>query len=90
MENTVEVGQFVESHYNRRWVGVILAVEKRKDNSPLILCLIVETSDGNTPRKRILKQIDSAWMAKDIKPFDISHINKDWFDITTSGFKNWI
>lgn len=72
--------KFVESRYRARWSGVVLAEKKRKKYNPLYLILIVKDSSGNTPRKRILKILDSGWTVK-IDEIDLTNINKDWFNL---------
>ena len=60
------------------WTGVLLDRKHRTGMSDLYLLLIVKDSLGQTPRKRILRKID-ALQTEETEPFDIAHINADWF-----------
>ncbi len=69
--------KFVKSTYASAWSGIVIDIKNRTGMSPLYLILILKDKNGRTPRKRMIKQLDSTWVIK-IKKFDISHINKDW------------
>lgn len=69
---------FVKSKYASPWVGIVLDKKHRTGINDLYTILIVEDRLGNTPRKRIIATLDSAW-TQEINKFNISHINKDWF-----------
>jgi len=91
MNNEVKIGTFVKSKYAAPWIGVIVGIKEDEGSLPLIVCLVVRTRDGKTPRKRILHHIYSGYMAEDVEPFPIDHINKDWFDISTSPrYSKWL
>lgn len=73
--------KFVKSKFASPWEGVVIDITKRRNKlNPLYLCLIVKDRGGNLPRKRILKTLDSSWLIE-IKPFNITHVNKDWFKL---------
>lgn len=74
--------QFVQSHLNSPWTGIILDRIHRRKMGDLLLILIVRTASGYIPQRRIVKSLDESW-TNTIKPFDISHINKDWFNTKT-------
>ena len=70
--------KFVRSRYLSPWSGVVIGRKNRGgDSNPLYLILILKDRKGNTPRKRIIKILDSFWTVE-IDKFDISNINQDW------------
>lgn len=61
----VKVGDYVTSNYRRRWSGIVLEVEKRKDQEPLIKVRKVLDQHGNLIRRGMqLHQniISAGWM----------------------------
>jgi hypothetical protein len=70
--------KFVKSKYSSAWSGVVIDKKNRTGMNPLYLILVLKDKNGNTPRKRIIKTLDSAWTIE-IDKFDISYINQDWF-----------
>lgn len=72
--------KFVKSHYQSRWTGVVLDSKRRHKMEPLILVLVVKDANGNTPKKRIVKILSEYW-TNPAPAQDISHINKDWFNL---------
>ena len=69
--------KFVKSEYLSAWSGVVIDKKNRKGISPLYLILVLKDKNGNTPRKRMVKMLDSGWTVE-IDKFDISNINEDW------------
>lgn len=69
--------KFVKSKYSSAWSGVVIDKKNRTGINPLYLILVLKDKNGNTPRKRILKILDSSWTIE-IDKFDISNINQDW------------
>lgn len=69
--------KFVKSKYSSAWSGVVIDKKNRTGTTPLYLILVLKDKNGNTPRKRIVKTLDSAWTIE-IDKFDISNINEDW------------
>lgn len=69
--------KFVKSKYSSAWSGVVIDKKNRTGINPLYLILVLKDKNGNTPRKRIVKTLDSAWTIE-IDKFDISNINEDW------------
>lgn len=72
------MNKFVISHYDSPWIGIVLDYKKRTNNKSFLLVLVLKDKNCNLPRKRILKILDESW-TREIPPFDISHVNKDWF-----------
>lgn len=72
------MNDFVASRHKSPFIGVVLDRKKRNGVGDLLSILVVKDRRGNIPRKRIMKVLDEAW-TKEVLPFDISHINKDWF-----------
>ena len=70
--------KFVKSKYASRWCGIVLDKKNRTKYNPLYLILILKDKNGNTPRKRILKRLDSSYTIE-VGNIDLSNINKDWF-----------
>jgi hypothetical protein len=71
---------FVKSKYKSPWVGVIIDKKHRTGMNDLYLILVLKDRNGNIPRKRMLKTLDSFWITE-VDSFDISNINKDWFKL---------
>ena len=69
--------KFVKSKYSSAWSGVVIDKKNRTGINPLYLILVLKDKNGNTPRKRIVKTLDSSWTVE-IDKFDISNINEDW------------
>jgi len=69
--------KFVKSKYSSGWSGVVIDKKNRTGINPLYLIIVLKDKNGNTPRKRIIKILDSAWTIE-IAKFDISNINQDW------------
>ena len=69
--------KFVRSRYSSPWIGVVVD-EINRTNSKLYVMVVVKDRNGNKPRKRMVKYLDSRWTV-DIDKFDISNLNKDWF-----------
>jgi len=69
--------KFVKSKYSSHWSGVVIDKKKRTGINPLYLILVLKDKNGNIPRKRIIKTLDSSWTIE-IDKFDISNINQDW------------
>lgn len=69
--------KFVKSKYSSAWSGVVIDKKNRTGINPLYLILVLKDKNGNTPRKRIVKTLDSAWTIE-IDKFDIANINEDW------------
>ena len=69
--------KFVKSKYSSPWSGVVIDKKNRTGINPLYLILVLKDKNGNTPRKRIVKTLDSSWTVE-IDKFDISNINEDW------------
>ena len=71
--------KFVRSKFRAPWKGVVINIEKRSNKlSPLYTCLIIQCKNGKQPKKRIIRTLDSLWL-EEIKPLNITNINKDWF-----------
>ena len=70
--------KFVKSKYLSPWSGVVIDKKNRTGINPLYLILVLKDKNGNIPRKRIIKTLDSDWTIE-IEKFDISNINRDWF-----------
>ena len=74
----IKIGTFVKSAYRSRWTGVVIDYSYyRNGKYPAYDILIVKDSGGQTPRKRIINRLGEGWLTIE-KPFDISHINKEW------------
>jgi len=80
----IEKGDFVKSNYRSRWKGVVLKSINYKLNFPrkcegyVCTILILKDGNGNLPRRRIIRHLNQDWLSK-TEPFNIEHINKDWF-----------
>lgn len=73
--------KYVKSKFRASWTGVVIDIQKRRNRlNPLYTCVIIKDSNGNTPRKRIIRILDSSWLVE-VEQFDISHINKDWLKL---------
>lgn len=62
---TIKPGDCVTSSYRRRWSGVVLRVDQRKDQEPLIVVRKVLDQHGNPIRRGMqLKRnvISAGWM----------------------------
>lgn len=70
--------KFVKSKYASAWSGVVVDKKHRTGYNDLYMILVLKDKNGNIPRKRIIKTLDSAWTIE-IDKFDISNINEDWF-----------
>lgn len=74
---------FVKSNYKSSWKGIVLDIytlPKYCNIEPTVYkVLIVQDKNGNTPRKKIIKRLNRNWL-EEIEPFDITHINKDWYE----------
>lgn len=76
---------FVKSNYKSAWKGIVLDIytfeHKCYRNTKYVVykVLIVKDKNGNTPRKKIIKRLNRNWL-EEIEPFDITHINKDWYE----------
>jgi hypothetical protein len=80
--------KFVKSKFRSPWKGVVIDIVKRRNKlNPLYICLIVKDRNGNIPRKRILKTLDSDWLIE-ISSFDITNINNEWFTPISSQVKD--
>lgn len=61
----IEPGDYVTSNYRRRWSGVVLKVEQRKDQAPLITVRKIFDQHGNPIRRGMqLKRnvLSAGWM----------------------------
>ena len=71
--------QFVRSHFNHPWSGVVLVRKKRKGIGDLLAVLLLRDRHGNRVHNRIIKVLDEAWTTP-IAPIDISDVNPSWLD----------
>jgi hypothetical protein len=79
--------KYVKSIYKAGWKGVVIEEIKRGKYfdsrktwkmNPLYKVVMILTASNNKPIRRYVVIRDSAWF-KEIQPFDISWVNKDWF-----------
>ena len=70
--------KFIRSRFRARWCGVVIDKRNRTKQNPLYLILILKDSCGNTPRKRMVKTLDSSWTIE-IDKIELGDINTDWF-----------
>lgn len=70
--------EFVKSHYNAPWRGVIVDREKRKKCGDLLFILVLVDRHGNEMKKRTTAVLDESWTTK-CDPIDLSEFNPDWF-----------
>lgn len=74
-------GDFFQSHYRAQWIGVLLNWKDRgRETAPLCTLLIVRESNGNRPRRKIIKVLDRGWLKPHV-PVDIAWVNPFWFFI---------
>ena len=71
--------KFVKSHYSARWKGVVIDKKNRTGYSPLYLILVLKDSNGNIPRKRMVKILDSGWTTE-INRINLDGVNTRWFN----------
>lgn len=71
--------EFVRSHFNRPWSGLILVRKKRKGIGDLLAILLLRDRHGHRVHNRIVRVLDEAWTTP-IPPIDISDVNPSWLD----------
>jgi hypothetical protein len=76
--------KFVRSKYRSKWKGIVLSTYDIRGSYPKSYkgigynVLIIKDKNGNTPNRRIIRSLNKDWF-EEIEPFDINHINKDWY-----------
>lgn len=77
-------GTLVSSTYKGRWHGIVLAKSSCyyiNQNSFVVPVLVLRTQDGRRPRKRIIHQLNTAWLKPCTLDLDLATVNPDWYDL---------
>lgn len=61
----IVIGDRVQTHRTkRRWVGIVIDIEKRKEHAPLLTIKITHDKHGHLQRIQRLTLIDESWVTK--------------------------